>query len=82
MDNSGAIVGPLLAFAILSVFPGDYRKVFLFSVVPGVLGVLTIAVFVKEAKRHKAELARKISLNDFSIRYYAVLGDCVPICLG
>ncbi len=27
MDNSGAILGPLLAFAILSAFPGDYSKV-------------------------------------------------------
>lgn len=82
MDNSGAIVGPLLAFAILSVFPGDYRKVFLFSVVPGLLGVLTIVFFVKEAKRHKAELVREISLNNFSSRYYLFLGIAFLFALG
>lgn len=82
MDNSGAIVGPLLAFAVLSVFPGDYRKVFLLSVVPGILGVLTIVFFVKEAKRHKAELAGKISLKDFPARYYMFLGIAFLFALG
>ena len=35
MDNSGAIVGPLIAFAVLAAFPGDYRRVFLFAAIPG-----------------------------------------------
>lgn len=82
MDNSGAIVGPLLAFAMLSVFPGEYRRVFLFSVIPGILGVLTIVFFVKEAKKHKAELAEKISLKDFSSRYYMFLGIVFLFTLG
>jgi MFS family permease len=58
MDNSGAIVGPLLAFAVLSVFPGDYRKVFLISVIPGLLGVIAIVFFVKEAKKAKQSFLR------------------------
>lgn len=40
MDNSGAILGPLLAFGILSLFPGDYRKVFIFAAIPGLLGLI------------------------------------------
>lgn len=82
MDNSGAIVGPLLAFAVLSVFPGDYRKVFLFSVVPGIAGVLAIIFFVKEAKRDKAELAERISFKDFSAKYYLFLGIAFIFTLG
>src|SRR5665648_239161 len=40
MDNSGAILGPLLAFGILSFFPGDYRKVFIVAAIPGLLGLI------------------------------------------
>jgi MFS family permease len=82
MDNSGAIVGPLLAFAVLSVFPGDYRKVFLFSVVPGIIGVLAIIFFVKEAKRDRDKLAKRISFKDFSAKYYLFLGIAFIFTLG
>lgn len=82
MDNSGAIVGPLLAFAVLSLFPGDYRKVFLVSVIPGILGVLTLVFFVKEAKKRKDELVERISLKDFPIDYYLFLGIAFLFTLG
>ena len=51
MDNSGAIVGPLLAFLVLQLFPNDYRKVFLLGAIPAFLGVLTIILLIKEAKK-------------------------------
>ncbi len=82
MDNSGAIVGPLLAFAVLSVFPGDYRKVFLISVIPGLLGVMAIVFFVKEAKKSKAKLPKRISLKDFSNKYYVFIGIAFIFTLG
>jgi MFS family permease len=82
MDNSGAIVGPLLAFAILSVFPDDYRKVFMVSFLPGVLGLLTIIFFVKEAKKSKDSLPKKIAFHDFSTEYYIFLGIVFTFTLG
>ena len=82
MDNSGAIVGPLLAFAILSAFPTDYRKVFLISAIPGILGVLAIVLFIKEAKKSKAELLGKIHYKDFDSRYYVFLGIAFIFALG
>jgi len=82
MDNSGAVVGPLLAYAILTVFPSDYRKVFLLSAIPGILGVLVIISFVKEAKKSKAELPGKIAFKDFPIRYYIFLGIAFIFTLG
>lgn len=82
MDNSGAIVGPLLAFAVLAVFPADYRKVFLLSVVPGALAMLTIVFFVREAKKYKAEKLEKISFKDFSLKYYLFLGIAFVFTLG
>lgn len=82
MDNSGAIVGPLLAFGILALFPDDYRKVFLFAAIPGLLGLLSIIYFVKEAKKDKAERLGRITLKDFSPKYYAFLGIIFIFTLG
>jgi MFS family permease len=54
MDNAGAAIGPLAAFAILGLFPGDFRRVFLFSFVPGALSVIVLVVFVKAVKHRAA----------------------------
>ena len=48
MDNSGAIIGPLLAFLILFYSRGDYRRVFLFAAIPGFLGLFNLIFLVKE----------------------------------
>lgn len=82
MDNSGAIIGPLLAFTVLSVFPGGYRKVFLLAAVPGLLGVFTIIFFIKEAKKHKTSLPGKIELKDFPLRFYMFLAIAFIFTLG
>lgn len=82
MDNSGAILGPLLAFGVLSIFTNDYRKVFMLSAVPGLLGLIIVIKFVKEAKKEKESLPKKISLKDFSIRYYVFLGIAFIFTLG
>ncbi len=82
MDNSGAIVGPLLATVILVVFPADYRKVFLFALLPGMLGLASIIFFVKEAKKENMKLLEKLSKNDFSKRYYFFLVIIFIFTLG
>lgn len=82
MDNSGAIVGPLLAFAVLWFFPGDYRKVFLIGAIPAFLGVLSIIFFVKEAKRSKTEKLGKLAFSDFSKDYYIFLFIVFIFTLG
>lgn len=73
MDNSGAIIGPLMAFGILALFPGNYRRVFLIAVIPGLLGLISIIYFVKEVKKDKGGLPGKISFKDFSKKYYFLL---------
>ena len=54
MDTAGAIIGPLLALAILSAIgstePG-YRAVFYASLIPAFLAVLVIFLFVREPKK-------------------------------
>lgn len=73
MDNSGAILGPLLAFGILAIFPGDYRKIFLVAGIPSLIGLASLILFVKEAKKSKAEIPEKIHLSDFPKKYYFFL---------
>ncbi|AFV03291.1 Permeases of the major facilitator superfamily [Dehalobacter sp. UNSWDHB] len=82
MDNSGAIVGPLLAAGILLLFPNDYRLVFLIAAIPGLLGLINIICFVKEAKSEKMEPLGKITLKDFPKKYYAFLGIIFIFTMG
>jgi MFS family permease len=53
MDNSGAIIGPLLAALLLIIFPLNYANIFLLATIPAIMGVLTIVFFIKEAKSEK-----------------------------
>lgn len=51
MDQFGAVVGPVIAFLILSLQPGGYRTVFWISLLPGILCVLVIALFIRDRRR-------------------------------
>ena len=82
MDNSGAILGPLLAFVVLSRFPGGYRIVFLLAAIPALLGVITLLVFIKEASGGKAPRYTRFSFKDFPKRYYVLLGIVFLFTLG
>ena len=52
MDNSGAILGPLCAFLLLYFFPQNFSNIFLIATIPAILGVITIAVFIKGQGRY------------------------------
>ncbi len=82
MDNSGAIIGPLLAFGLLALFPEQYRKVFLIAGIPALLGLASLIVFVKEAKKTGDELPRKFSLKDLPKKYYLFLAIIFVFTLG
>ncbi|SHH86814.1 MFS transporter [Clostridium grantii] len=73
MDNSGAIIGPLLASGILLIFPRNYRMVFLIAAIPGLMGLISIIYFVKEAKSKNQSPLGKIKLTDFPKKYYIFL---------
>ncbi|MGQ9700908.1 MAG: MFS transporter [bacterium] len=48
MDTMGAILGPLLAFIILSVSQQNYRLLFALAFIPGIIAILFIIFGVKE----------------------------------
>jgi len=53
MDHAGAIVGPLIAAALLWLAPGEYRRVFALTVIPGAVAV-ALLFLVPEADSAKS----------------------------
>lgn len=43
MDHAGAVLGPLLASAFLSFYPGEYRTLFALTIIPGVIVIMILA---------------------------------------
>ena len=82
MDNSGAILGPLMAFVLLSVLPGKYRLIFLVAGIPAILALFVIIFGIREAKKSKNELFSKFHFKDFPARYYFFLVIVFIFTLG
>jgi len=82
MDNSGAIAGPLLAFILLSLSPGNYRLIFLLAGIPAILAIFVIIFGIKEAKKSKGELFTKFRFKEFPAKYYFFLGIVFIFTLG
>jgi MFS family permease len=66
IDQLGAIVGPIAAFALLQVV--DIRAIFLLSLIPGAIAVLILVFFVKEVvmKRSSSTAARITMLSNIN----------------
>jgi MFS family permease len=82
MDNSGAIVGPLIAFAMLSSLPGNYRMIFLIAGIPAILAIFVLIFGIKEARKNKQELFAKFHFKEFPAKYYFFLGIIFVFTLG
>ena len=50
LDHTGAIVGPLLAVLLLQYFGFSLQATFFFAVIPGAVGVLMLALLLREDK--------------------------------
>lgn len=55
LDSVGALLGPLVAIALMIVFAGDIPAVLWFSVLPAAAAVLLLAVAVREPARPQDE---------------------------
>jgi MFS family permease len=87
-DHAGAVVGPLIAFALLRWSTVDLRHVFLWTAVPGALAVLALLFGVRETARATppAAMAAKSGGLDFKAplgrRFWAFLGVLFLFTLG
>jgi len=82
MDNSGAIVGPLVAFAMLSSIPGNYRMIFLVAGIPAILAIMVLILGIKEARKNRDELFAKFHFKDFPAKFYFFLIIVFVFTLG
>jgi MFS family permease len=51
LDTLGAVIGPLMAFFLLTSFKDNLRFIFYLAFIPAVAGVALLMVFVKDGKR-------------------------------
>jgi MFS family permease len=56
MDTFGAVIGPAIALVFLYYYPNDYKTLFLWSFIPGIL-VILLTRFIKEKKKDKVAVA-------------------------
>ena len=63
MDNAGAVLGPLVAMALLALRPGDIRFVFAMTLVPGLLSVLAVTFGVTERDADRVGRGRALALG-------------------
>ncbi len=82
MDNSGAIIGPLIAFLLLFFFSQNYSIIFLIAAIPAVFGVITIIIFIKEAKSNKKETINKTNLKQLPKKFWFFLIIIFVFTLG
>jgi MFS family permease len=79
MDHAGALVGPLLASALLALAPGRVRLVFALAAVPAALAVGTLVFGVREESRRIVPAAPPDAASSSPplerglVRYLAVL---------
>ena len=62
MDTIGAALGITLAYFLVTRYSGSFKNIFLFSLIPAILGVL-ILFFVKEKKAQPSVTAPKLKFR-------------------
>ena len=67
LDTAGAVIGVALAYYLFTSYHGNYRHVFIWSLVPAILGVLVLAL-VREAKG----ITKKAGAKDLSLNWQAL----------
>jgi MFS family permease len=55
LDTLGAAIGPLVAWAVLSLSPDGYRTVFLVSAIPGTIAIAVVLFAVRESHPRSSE---------------------------
>lgn len=81
-DHAGAVVGPLLAFALLRWTEMDLRQLFLLTIVPGALSVAVLVFGVREVPR-VTEVSKRFDPHArLGRRFWAFLSVLFVFTLG
>ncbi len=63
MDHLGAVIGPLIAFILLTMARVDLRLIFMLSAIPGAIGVFVLFLYVREKKEPVQRERRRVALS-------------------
>jgi MFS family permease len=63
MDTTGALIGPLLAFAILAAAPLAFHSLFLISFCFAIVGLMVLVCFVRNPQREREAPAERADLR-------------------
>jgi MFS family permease len=82
-DNAGALLGPLIAFAILHWFHASLRTVFWLTAIPGTLTIILAVVGIREVQRTDGASKAKPKLDSrMGGRFWAFLSVIFLFTLG
>ena len=81
-DHAGAVVGPLVAFALLGIAGVSMRNVFLLAAIPGALALIVLIAGVREPARAIVPRVKLGKAGDFTRRFWAYLGVVLLFTLG
>ena len=85
-DNAGAVLGPLIAFAVLRWEGVPLRRVFLLAAIPGLIAVAVLVAFVRESPRGAALHPSTSAAPDLSAplgrRFWTIMGVILLFTLG
>ena len=86
-DHAGAVVGPLIAFAVLTWGHWSLRPVFFLAAIPGIIAVIVAFIFIREPPKHvHADAATPdagaLTTTPLGGRFWAVLGVITLFTLG
>ena len=82
MDTLGAVGGPLIAIALISLLNSNYRLIFLISFIPALIGVLILQFFVQDVRPATPKEKIKISWNGFGAKFNLFLIVSLVFSLG
>jgi MFS family permease len=82
-DNAGALLGPLIAFALLTWFGLSLRSVFWWSAVPAGLAIVVAIVGVRDVAKREGQSSKKSELRSgMGGRFWAFLAIVFVFTLG
>ncbi|NJM56284.1 MAG: MFS transporter [Synechococcales cyanobacterium RU_4_20] len=67
MDTLGSLLGPLVGFGFLLLFPGQFRGLYLLAFAPALVSVLVLLLRVQEPRKDRLERGAWRSLPQFSL---------------
>jgi MFS family permease len=82
-DTAGAVVGPLIALALLALIGENFRPIFALALVPAVLAVIVLrGVSDRPPAPEERGSQPRLRFRDFGRAYYVFLGISLLFALG